>query len=129
VNTTLNFLVAEQHSAELRSRARRWLAEDDGLARVHESAVELRLARVDERPDVRRLAQLDDAPALDGPAMLAIVDGEAVAAMSMSDLRIVANPFVRTAHAVALLRLRADHISNRRERRRTRRLLRPRFAA
>ena len=48
--------------------------------------------------------------------MLAVVDGEAVAAMSLSDLRIVANPFVRTQHAVKLLRLRAAHLSDRRER-------------
>jgi hypothetical protein len=129
VNTTLNSLVSQQRTAEFRSRAQRWLREADGFDREVHSSVELRLARVDEDADVRRLAQLDDAPQLDGPAMLAVVDGEAVAAMSMSDLRIVANPFVHTEHAVKLLALRGAHLSERRDHRRPRRLLRPRFAA
>ncbi len=129
MNTTLNSLVSQQRTADLQSQARRWRGEADGFDREHTSTVELRLARVDEGTAVRRLAQLDDAPELEGPAMLAVVDGEAVAAMSLSDLRIVANPFVRTQHAVKLLRLRAAHLSDRRERPRPRRLLRPRFAA
>jgi hypothetical protein len=129
VNSTLNSLVSQQRTADLRSQAQRWLNEADGFDRERQSAIELRLARIDEDSDVRRLAQLDDAPELEGPAMLAVVDGEAVAAMSMSDLRIVANPFVRTQHAVKLLRLRGTHVSDRRERRRPRRVLRPRFAA
>jgi hypothetical protein len=129
VNTTLNSLVSQQRTAEFRSRAQRWSKQADGFDRRQPASVELRVARVDETPDVRRLAQLDDAPELEGPAMLAVVGGEAVAAMSLSDLRIVANPFVRTQHAVKLLRLRGAHLSDPRERRRPRRLLRPRFAA
>ena len=129
MNTTLNSLVSQQRTAEFRSRAQRWSEETDGFDRRQPASVELRVARVDENSDVRRLAQLDDAPELEGPAMLAVVDGEAVAAMSLIDLRIVANPFVRSQHAVKLLRLRGAHVSDRRERRRPRRLLRPRFAA
>jgi hypothetical protein len=129
VNTTLNFLVAQEHASELRAQARRWRAQSDGFAAAESSSVELRLARPDEDRAVRRLAALDDAPELDGPAMLALVDGKAVAAMSLVDLRVVANPFVRTQHAIALLRLRANHLSDRCERRRARHLLRPRFAA
>ena len=129
MNTTLNSLVSQQRAAELRGQARRRHPEADGFYREHQATVELRLARADEDRAVRRLAQLDDAPELEGPAMLAVVNGEAIAAMSMSDLRVVANPFVRTEHAVKLLRLRAAHLSNHRERRRPLRLLRPRFAA
>jgi len=129
VNTTLNSLVSQQRTADLHRQARRWRSGADGFERESASTIELRLARVDEDNAVRRLAQLDDAPELEGPAMLAVVDGEAVAAMSLSDLRIVSNPFVRTQHAVKLLRLRAAHLSGRRERRRPLRRLRPRFAA
>ena len=39
--------------------------------------------------------------------MLAVVNGEAIAAMSMTDRRVIANPFIRTQHAVTLLRMRA----------------------
>jgi hypothetical protein len=129
VNTTLNFLVAQEHASELRGQARRRRAQSDEFARAEGPSVELRLARPDEDRVLRRLAALDDAPELDGPAMLALVDGEPVAAMSLADLRVVANPFVRTQHAIALLRLRADHLSDRRERRGARRLLHPRLAA
>ena len=73
--------------------------------------VALRLAGSDEALVVRRLAALDDAPALQGPVLLALVDGEAVAALSLLDRRVVANPFLFTRELVDLLRLRADHIS------------------
>ena len=97
MNTTLNSLVSQQRTAEFRSRAQRWSKETDGFDRRQPASVELRVARVDENSDVRRLAQLDDAPELEGPAMLAVVDGEAVAAMSLIDLRIVASVAVRAA--------------------------------
>jgi hypothetical protein len=129
MNTTLNSLVSQQRTADWRNRTQRWHNEADGFERERHSSVELRLARLDEASDVRKLAQLDDAPELEGPAMLAVVDGESVAAMSMSDLRIVANPFVRTEHVVRLLALRGAHVADRRERRRPRRQLRLRFAA
>jgi hypothetical protein len=41
---------------------------------------------------------------------------------------VIANPFVATSEAVALLRLRADHLSGRRARRRLRTILRPKLA-
>jgi hypothetical protein len=71
----------------------------------------LRAARADEGAAVRRLAQLDDAPAPRGEILLAVLDGEPVAALSLLDGRVVANPFVRTADVVALLRLRAAQLS------------------
>jgi hypothetical protein len=129
VYTTLNLIASRHYVAEPHDRVSRRAA-DDRLVPSAGSSVELRSARSDEEGVVRRLAALDDAPALVGPAMLAVIDGEAVAALSLEDLRVVANPFVRTQHAVALLRLRADHLSGRsqRRRRRPRRLARLRFA-
>jgi hypothetical protein len=47
--------------------------------------------------------------------LLALIDGKAVAALSLRDGRVVANPFVRTDAEVVLVRLRraraagADH--------------------
>ena len=74
-------------------------------------AVALRIAERDEAAAVRRLAALDDAPALEGPVLLALMDGEAVAAISLIDRRVVANPFLGTRDLVQLLRLRAEHIA------------------
>ena len=54
-----------------------------------------------------RLARLDSTTPLRGPALLAEADGRLVAALSLEDGRAVADPFTRSADAVALLRLRA----------------------
>jgi hypothetical protein len=109
---TLNALLAEQHVADLtRAAAGRTATPRRGPARSG-PAVELRPARADDAATVRRLAALDDAPELAGPVLLALVNGEAVAALAVDGGRTVANPFVPTAHAVSLLRLRAAHLSN-----------------
>jgi hypothetical protein len=79
----------------------------------HNPTLALRVARDDEAPTVRRLAALDDAPPLKGEVLLALVDGEAVAATSLGDGRVVANPFVRTAETVRLLSLRASQLAER----------------
>jgi hypothetical protein len=93
-------------------------------ARPDGNTVALRPATAEDAPSLRILTELDEEPELAGEVLLATVDGEAVAAMSLRDGRIAANPFVATADAVALLRLRARHLAGRRPRRR----LRPRFA-
>ena len=51
-----------------------------------------------------RLAALDETEPLTGDVFLAVADGEAVAAMSVDDGRVVADPFAHTGEAVALLR-------------------------
>jgi hypothetical protein len=56
---------------------------------------------------VARLAALDETEPLAAPVLLAVADGQAVAALSVSDGRVAADPFARTGEAVALLRLRA----------------------
>jgi hypothetical protein len=128
ISTTLNSMVAREHQSDLREHARRWRLRSDRFATQPDSAVELRMARRDEAAVVSRLADLDDAPELEGPVLLALVDGEAIAALSLADGRLVANPFVRTQHAVTLLRMRADHLLGGRRRRRRRWMPRVRFA-
>ncbi|MGO9904734.1 MAG: hypothetical protein ACLPY3_03325 [Solirubrobacteraceae bacterium] len=80
----------------------------------------LRVAHDDEGDLVRRIADLDNARTLNGEVLLALVDGEPVAARSLRDGRVVANPFVRTADAVALLDFRASQLTATRRRRRRR---------
>lgn len=82
----------------------------------------MRVASDDDAPAVRRLAALDDAPPLQGPVLLALVDDVPVAATSLDDGRVVANPFVPTADTVTLLSLRASQLSEAPVRRRLPRL-------
>lgn len=86
----------------------------------HDHTLALRVADDHDALAVRRLAALDDAPPLRGEVLLALVDGEAVAAASLSDGRVVANPFVPTADTVTLLSLRAAQLSEPQARRRMR---------
>jgi hypothetical protein len=81
------------------------------------STLALRTAHADDIDLLRRLADLDSAPMLTGEILLALVDGQAVAALSLRDGRVVANPFVPTVEAVALLTLRASQLSAARARR------------
>jgi hypothetical protein len=107
MTSSITALVAREHTADLRRTARRahLTASDSAVAKV--PAIELRLAHVAEAHVLTRLAELDDAPELAGPVLLALIDGQAQAGLSLQDGRIVANPFLRTQEAVALLRVRA----------------------
>ena len=79
---------------------------------------------------LRRLSALDSVRAVERPALLALVDGTPVAAVSLRDGRVVADPFTPTAGVVRALRDRAQgHAAPRRRRRPAARLprLRPAF--
>ena len=128
MTSNLTALVAHEHTADL-LRA----AQQEARGRLssrpdhHFATVALRLASDKDAQALRALADLDDTRALDGEVLLAAIDEQPVAALSLRDGRVVANPFVRTFDAVALLRLRAQHLAGVRQRRGLRRL-RPRFA-
>ncbi len=120
MNLTLNALAAQEHVADLTRAA----------AHHHElptrptwrsgPVVELRPARSGDEGALRRIAALDEADELHGPALVAVVSGDPVAAIALDDARVIANPFVPTAHAVSLLRMRASHLSHAPSRRRRR---------
>src|SRR4051812_49519776 len=61
-------------------------------------------ARPEDADTVGKLARLDSARPLRGDVVIGLVDGWAVAAISLSDHRVVADPFVRTAHVAEMLR-------------------------
>ena len=75
------------------------------------SSLTVRLATPGDAPTLHRLAQLDEDAPLRGAALLAEQDGHAVAALSLADGRWVADPFVASAGAVSLLRLRAAQLA------------------
>jgi len=74
-------------------------------------AVTLRYAVFDDAPDLLRLAQLDSAQPLGDPILVAEVAGRLTAALSLSEDRVIADPFVLTAATVELLRARARQLT------------------
>jgi hypothetical protein len=70
----------------------------------------IRLATHGDARTLNDLAALDSRPTLAGPAMLAEVDGTVRAALDLSDGSVAADPFVRTAEILELLRLRARRL-------------------
>ena len=68
----------------------------------------IRPARTDDAFAVRRLAYLDSQRPLRGDVLVALADDVPVAAVSLTDGRIVADPFRPTADVVDLLRLRTS---------------------
>ncbi len=88
------------------------------MTKTENPTLAIRVAQDEDAPAVRRLAALDDAPPLRGDVLLALVDDVAVAAASLDDGRVVANPFLRTADTVSLLSMRASQLTARPTRRR-----------
>ncbi|HKJ36826.1 MAG TPA: hypothetical protein VKA36_09695 [Solirubrobacterales bacterium] len=57
---------------------------------------------------LRRLAELDGDRLPLSPVLIAELDGNAIAAMSLSERRVIADPFRRTEHARRMLFEQAD---------------------
>ncbi len=74
------------------------------------SAITIRPAYADDAMSITRLAELDSASVPHGPLILAEVDGELLAALSITDLTVIADPFHRTVELVTLLRDHVDRI-------------------
>jgi hypothetical protein len=68
------------------------------------STVTIRPAYPEDEPALRRLAALDSAAVPRAPFLLAEVEGELRAALSLADRRAIADPFRPTLELVALLR-------------------------
>jgi hypothetical protein len=78
------------------------------------SELTLRPAREVDHGALDRLAQLDSQRPLTGDVLLAEADGRPVAALSVSEHRVTADPFVDTSNVVPLLRARAHQVQQRR---------------
>jgi hypothetical protein len=75
----------------------------------------IRPAYPDDLDLLARLARLDSKPTLDGDALIAEIDGSAVAALSLRSGRTVADPFAHTTAVCDLLRMRAASIARPRQ--------------
>jgi hypothetical protein len=69
--------------------------------------VTVRFAAPDDARELERIADLDSASLPADPLLIGERAGQPIAALSLADGALVANPFVASADVVALLRLRA----------------------
>jgi hypothetical protein len=70
----------------------------------------VRDAYPDDALALRRLAALDDRPGLHGHVLVAELEGELVAATSVTTGRTIADPWRLTSDLVTLLELRAEQV-------------------
>lgn len=127
MDSRMSLQIANEHIADLQraAAASRRVAEV-----VHEPepapVIALRLAGPDEADELADLAALDSKRPLRGGALVALVDGKLVAAVSLDDGCLIADPLVPTAEVRMLLRTRAAQLALRKPR--PRRRFRLRFA-
>jgi hypothetical protein len=96
---------------------------------TNSSTIALRTATDRDATILEKLAALDSAPPLHAPAVVALVDGRPVAAASLADASVVADPFVPTADVVELLQARVAATASSAAASRPRRIRRPRLGA
>lgn len=75
-----------------------------------QAGITLRLALGEDSPAIERLAALYDRPIPEGPLLLAEVDGELRAALTLAGDCELMDPFLPTAALVDLLALRVEHL-------------------
>jgi hypothetical protein len=80
--------------------------------------VTVRRAVADDAPALERLAVLDSRPAPAQPVLVAEVDGQLEAALSLTTGAAIANPFAPTLELVRLLEVRAEQLRSNGGRRR-----------
>jgi hypothetical protein len=100
-------------SSTIRAAAQRVRGSKDARPQSDASAVvdvRIRLAHDDDAAALRRLAELDSAVVPTPPLLVAEVDGELRAAVSLIDAGVIANPFHRTLALIELLRVRAAQL-------------------
>lgn len=121
MDPTLHRLLAAERARELRHEAgsrkvagprrRRRSMAAPGPRLALEAAVTIRYAFPDDERALRRLATLDSSVALRGPVLVAEVNGELRAALSLSDGAAIADPFHPSAAVTELLLARARQLS------------------
>lgn len=76
-----------------------------------EASITIRAASTADSAVLHRLAALDETATIFLPALIAEQDGRPVAALSLADGMVAADPFVRTTSIVELLELRAERLT------------------
>jgi hypothetical protein len=86
---------------------------DHGCMTSSDAPLTIRRATDEDARALHRLAALDSRRLPAGPHLIALADGDPVAAISLADGRWVANPFAISDPIVDLLRERAGHLTGR----------------
>jgi hypothetical protein len=107
--------LAQQHQRGLRAAAARRLSRrrtaSEASAAIPAGEVVIRRALPSDRGAVARLAEIDGKHLPGGALLLAEVEGEPQAALSLDRRTVVADPFRPTAALVSLLTVRADQLA------------------
>ena len=74
------------------------------------NAYVIRIATDDDAYALRQLATLDGKRPIEGEALIGEIAGRPAAAISLSDQRVISDPFEPTSQLTALLRMRAKAI-------------------
>jgi hypothetical protein len=85
--------------------------------------VELRLCKDADDFALAQLGELSEQPVPTGRLVVALLDGRLVAALPVAGGPVLRDPFVRTAHLIGLLELRAKQLQEPAQRPRAARLL------
>jgi hypothetical protein len=113
---SLNAEIARQRQAELRRTAERQALIGEMPARTRiararaQEAITIRLAAADDGRELDLLARVHGARMPAGPSLIAELGGRPVAAMSLLDRIVIADPEERPTDVVELLRLRAAQL-------------------
>jgi hypothetical protein len=111
----LTLLLARERQRDVKAAARGRVR--DTTSRPLFAPIAVRLATANDREALERLAALDSTEPPKGSTLVGELRQRAVAALSLSDGRVIADPFVATADVIALRRLRARQLGARRPRR------------
>ena len=112
IPSELTLRYAQSRVAELRSRAdRERLLRGADSPRDRLTLVTIRYADSLDNRGLAALAVLDSAAPLRLPALVAEVEGELRAALSLSDASVIADPFRPTLELVELLHTRAQQLA------------------
>jgi hypothetical protein len=89
-------------------------SDDRAAAKPFAGPITIRSATSDDATSLTRVAELDSSEVPSAPLLLAEVDGEVRAAVSLATAAVVADPFQHTTVIVELLRAYATHERGRR---------------
>ncbi|MGZ4289767.1 MAG: hypothetical protein ACXVQQ_06750 [Gaiellaceae bacterium] len=103
-------MMMEDRIGTLRRAARSSTIATRTAAAAETGDVELRLCKASDDDALGRLAALSEQPVPFGRLVVALVDGTLVAAVPLAGGCALRDPFVRTAHLVRLLELRAAQL-------------------
>jgi len=106
MNPNVNLRLARAHEEGLLAAADRSRLQQSP-AEVFRGAIVVRVLTAEDRPALDRLAALDASERPTGQTLIGEAMARPVAALSLVDGTLVADPFVATGDVLALLRLRA----------------------